>query len=82
MDWSDEGIFLSGKPLGEANLIAEMLTLEHGRHLGLVRGGRSTQMRSVLQAGNSVHVTWRARLEEHLGNYAVEADALRAAAGL
>ena len=45
MDWSDEGIFLSGKPLGEANLIAEMLTLEHGRHLGLVRGGRSRRVR-------------------------------------
>ncbi|HML93379.1 DNA repair protein RecO [Methyloceanibacter sp.] len=72
MDWSDEGIFLSGKSLGEANLIAEMLTLEHGRHLGLVRGGRSRRVRPVLQSGNLVRVTWRARLADHLGGYNVE----------
>ena len=72
MDWSDEGIFLSGKPLGEANLIAEILTLEHGRHLGLVRGGRSRRVRPTLQPGNLVGVTWRARLSEHLGGYNVE----------
>ena len=72
MDWSDEGIFLSGKPLGEANLIAEILTLEHGRHLGLVRGGRSRRIRPTLQSGNLVRVTWRARLSEHLGGYNVE----------
>jgi len=72
MDWSDEGIFLGGKPLGEANLIAEILTLEHGRHLGLVRGGRSRRIRPTLQSGNLVRVTWRARLSEHLGGYNVE----------
>lgn len=72
MDWTDEGIFLSGKPLGEANLIAEILTLEHGRHLGLVRGGRSRRIRPTLQPGNLVRVTWRARLSEHLGGYNVE----------
>jgi len=72
MDWSDEGIFLSGKPLGEANMIAEILTFEHGRHLGLVRGGRSRRIRPVLQPGNLVRVTWRARLSEHLGGFNVE----------
>lgn len=72
MDWSDEGIFLSGKTLGEANLIAEILTLEHGRHLGLVRGGRSRRIRPTLQSGNLVRVTWRARLSEHLGGFNVE----------
>lgn len=72
MDWSDEGIFLSGKPLGEASLIAEILTLDHGRHLGLVRGGRSRRVRPTLQPGNLVRVTWRARLSEHLGGYNVE----------
>ncbi|MEM9592431.1 MAG: DNA repair protein RecO [Pseudomonadota bacterium] len=72
MDWSDEGIFLSGKPLGESNLIAEVLTLEHGRHLGLVRGGRSRRIRPTLQPGNLIRATWRARLSEHLGGYTVE----------
>ena len=40
MDFSDEGILISAKPLGEANTVAELLTARHGRHLGLVRGGR------------------------------------------
>jgi DNA repair protein RecO (recombination protein O) len=72
MDWSDEGIFLSAKPLGEANAVAELFTLGHGRHLGLVRGGRSRRMRPLLQPGNLLRATWRARLSEHLGGFNVE----------
>jgi DNA repair protein RecO (recombination protein O) len=72
MDWSDEGIFLSAKPLGEANAVAELFTLGHGRHLGLVRGGRSRRMRPLLQSGNLLRVTWRARLSEHLGGFNLE----------
>jgi DNA repair protein RecO (recombination protein O) len=72
MDWSDEGIFLSAKPLGEASAVAELFTLEHGRHLGLVRGGRSRRIRPLLQPGNLLRVTWRARLSEHLGGFNVE----------
>jgi len=60
MDWSDEGIFLSAKPLGETSAVAELLTLQHGRHLGLVRGGRSRRIRPILQPGNLIRATWRA----------------------
>ena len=80
MDWSDEGIFLSAKPLGEANAVAELFTLGHGRHLGLVRGGRSRRLRPLLQPGNRLRVTWRARLSEHLGGFnleLIEANAAR-----
>lgn len=72
MEWSDEGIFLSAKPLGEANAVAEFFTRAHGRHLGLVRGGRSRRIRPVLQPGNLIRLTWRARLSEHLGGINVE----------
>jgi DNA repair protein RecO (recombination protein O) len=72
MDWSDEGIFLSAKPLGEANVVAEFFTRAHGRHLGLVRGGRSRRIRPLLQPGNLIGLTWRARLSEHLGGINVE----------
>ena len=72
MDWSDEGFLISAKPLGEANAVAELLTREHGRHLGLVRGGRSRRLRPLLQAGNVLSVTWRARLSDHLGAFNVE----------
>jgi DNA repair protein RecO (recombination protein O) len=79
MDWSDEGIVLSTRALGEANAIVELLTRAHGRHLGLVRGGRSRRVRPTLQPGNVVSVTWRARLSEHLGSFTIEISEARAA---
>src|SRR3990170_5314742 len=82
MDWSDEGIFLSAKPLGEANAVAEVLTRAHGRHLGLVRGGRSRRIRPLLQPGNLIAVTWRARLSDHLGGFNVELIEAHAARAL
>lgn len=36
-------------------------------------------MRPLLQPGNSVSAVWRARLDEHLGYYAIEGTRLRAA---
>jgi DNA repair protein RecO (recombination protein O) len=82
MDWSDEGIFLGAKPLGEANAVAELFTLGHGRHLGLVRGGRSRRLRPLLQPGNRLRVTWRARLSEHLGGFNLELMEAHAARAL
>ena len=80
MQWTDEGIVLGVKRHGESSVILELMTLERGRHLGLVRGGgNSTRLRGVLQPGNSLRATWRARLDEHLGNYVVEGLNLRAA---
>jgi DNA repair protein RecO (recombination protein O) len=79
MQWSDEGVITGTRRHGETSLIVELMTAAHGRHLGLVRGGRSRKMQPVLQPGNSVHVTWRARLHEHLGHYTVEPGTLRAA---
>src|ERR1043166_7536732 len=78
MNWDDDGIVLGVRRHGEANAIAEVMTRAHGRHLGLVRGGAGSRMRPVLQPGNTVRVTWRARLDEHLGHYAVEGLRLRA----
>jgi DNA repair protein RecO (recombination protein O) len=79
MQWTDEGIVLGVKRHGEASGILELMTRGHGRHLGLVRGAFGSRMKPVLQTGNSVTATWRARLDEHLGNYVVEGLNLRAA---
>ena len=79
MHWTDEGIVLGVKRHGEANAILELMTREHGRHLGLVRGGFSSRLKPVLQPGNTVSAEWRARLDEHLGNYTIEGLQLRAA---
>lgn len=72
MQWSDEAIVLSVRPHGETAAIAELFTRSHGRHLTLVHGGRSRKMRPVLQTGNHVDATWKARLSEHLGHSTVE----------
>jgi DNA repair protein RecO (recombination protein O) len=82
MQWTDEGIVLGVKRHGEANVILELMTREHGRHLGLVRGGAGSRLRPVLQPSNRVSATWRARLDEHLGNYTVEGLDLPAASFL
>jgi DNA repair protein RecO (recombination protein O) len=79
MEWTDDGIVLGVRRHGESSAIVELLTREHGRHLGLVRGGAGSRMRPLLQPGNGVHAVWRARLDEHLGAYAIEGTRLRAA---
>ncbi len=80
MEWTDEGIVLGVRRHGESSAIVELLTRRHGRHLGLVRGGVSARLRPWLQPGNSVSAVWRARLDEHLGTYAIDGTRLRAAA--
>ena len=80
MEWRDEAIVLGVRRHGESSVIAEVLTKTHGRHMGLVRGGRSKRLQPVLQPGNGVDVVWRARIEEQLGTFVLEATEMRAAA--
>jgi DNA repair protein RecO (recombination protein O) len=72
MQWSDEGIILSVKAHGETAAVAEIFTRAHGRHLGLVHGGRSRKLRPILQTGNHVDAAWKARLADHLGHFTLE----------
>ncbi len=79
MEWRDEAIILGLKKYGETSVIVEALTRNHGRHRGVVRGGRSKRFSAVIQPGNTVELVWRARIEEQLGQFAVEGLKLRAA---
>lgn len=79
MHWNDEALVLGTRQHGETSVVLEVLTRGHGRHFGLVRGGRSRRVQPMLQTGNSVQVAWRARLDEHLGIFTVEPVTLRAA---
>lgn len=72
MDWRDEGILLSSRRHGESSAIAEVFTREHGRHMGVVRGGGSRRMAPILQPGARLALEWRARLDEHMGAFRVE----------
>jgi DNA repair protein RecO (recombination protein O) len=78
MEWRDEGLVIGVRRHGERSAIVETMTRAHGRHLGLVRGGRSARMSAALQPGNTLGLVWRARLDEHLGAFAVEPLELRA----
>ncbi len=69
MDWTDDAIVLSSRPHGESGLIVMLLAREHGRHAGMARG---RTLRAQIQPGALVRARWRARLSEHLGNYALE----------
>ena len=72
MEWSDEAVILSVRAHGETAAVVELLTRTHGRHSGLVHGGRSRKARPMLQIGNQVAARWKARLPEHLGHMTLE----------
>ncbi len=72
MEWRDEGALLSVRRHGESAAIIEVFTAAHGRHAGVVHGGGARKMAAVLQPGNQLDVTWRARLDDQLGTFAVE----------
>lgn len=72
MEWSDDGFVLAVRPHGETSAIISLLTRDHGRHPGLVRGGGGRRLRGILQPGSRLRATWRGRLADHLGTYTVE----------
>lgn len=82
MEWRDQGALLSVRPHGERAAIIEVFTAEHGLHAGVVRGGASRRIAPLLQPGAQLDLTWRARLEDHIGSYTVEPIRSRAGAVL
>ncbi|WP_415921411.1 DNA repair protein RecO [Tateyamaria sp. SN6-1] len=79
MEWRGTGILLSTRQHGESSVIIDVFTPEHGRHAGVVRGGTSRKTAPILQPGAQLDVRWRARLEDHIGTFAVEPVRSRAA---
>ncbi|MDB2522599.1 DNA repair protein RecO [Alphaproteobacteria bacterium] len=79
MQWEAEGLVLATRAHGESSAIIDVFSRAHGRFGGLVRGGNSRRLRPVLQPGNMVVATWRARLSEHLGTITVDAGRAHAA---
>ena len=79
MQWEAEALVLAARPHGESSAIVDVFTRDYGRFGGLVRGGNSRKQRPILQPGNMVVATWRARLSEHLGSMTVDAGRAHAA---
>lgn len=74
------GVVLGVRRHGENAAVVTLMSEDQGRYAGLVRGAQSKRLRGVLQPGNRVEVSWRARLEDHLGTMTVELDRAHAAA--
>ncbi|MCX7566775.1 DNA repair protein RecO [Sulfitobacter sp. F26169L] len=79
MEWRDQGILLSSRRHGETSAIIEVFTPSRGRHAGIVRGGTSRKISPILQPGAQLDLSWRARLEDHIGAFTVEPVRSRAA---
>ncbi len=82
IEWRDEGAILAVRLHGETSVIAEVFTSLHGRHAGVIRGGISRKLSPTLQPGAQIALTWKARLEEHLGTFTVEPLRSRAAVAM
>ena len=72
MEWRDQGILLGTTPFGETAVIVDALTQKNGRVRAVLRGGQSRKFRPILQMGNILDITWRARLSEHMGSVQVD----------
>jgi DNA repair protein RecO (recombination protein O) len=82
IEWQDEAALLAARPFGETSVIIEVFSEAHGRHAGVVRGGTSRKVAPSLQPGAQLSVTWKARLDSHLGSFTVEPIRSRAAAAM
>ena len=71
-EWRDKGIVLSVRKYGEKGIIANLLTLEHGRHLGWITNYNKKNIVSHVQPGNLVDIFWKSRLIEQMGNFKIE----------
>ena len=72
MDWTDQAFVLGARRHGENSAVVQLLTLNHGRHAGLINGHVSLSKRGLTEPGNFVEATWRGRLPEHLGRVKLE----------
>lgn len=79
MEWRGEGTVIGRRLHGEHAVILDVLTLEHGRHAGLVPGGASPRRAALTQPGSRLMLHWRGRGEEALGHFAIEPVRSRAA---
>jgi DNA repair protein RecO (recombination protein O) len=78
-EWSDRAISLGLRRFGETGAILEVFAREQGRRRGLVHGGASRTKRAPMQPGNTLAVTWKARVDDSLGFFATaETDIERA----
>lgn len=73
--FSDQGIILSVRPHGENGAVAHILSESHGKCGGYINGAQSsTKLRSLLQIGNHVSLSWTSKSEGQLGRFDLEPE--------
>lgn len=82
MEWTDEAIVLGQRAHGETHTIARLFTKNHGAVAGLVHGGQGKTKGALMQPGNGVQASWRARTEDQLGHFTLELTEPRAATAM
>ena len=70
-EWSDQAIVLGLRRFGETGAILDVFAREQGRRRGLVYGGASRTKRAIMQPGNTLSVTWKARADDNLGFFSM-----------
>lgn len=72
MKWQDDGIILSQRAWNDNKIILSILTLDHGRHTGLIHVSQKNKNLSHVQPGNFTQTIWNGRLNEHLGKWQLD----------
>lgn len=74
IEWQDRALVLSVRPFGDTDALATLLTQDHGAVAGLIKGGQSRRRQADLQVASLGVASWRARLEEQLGQFTFDCD--------
>jgi len=72
MYWKDEGYLISKNIYNENSIIADFLTLNHGKSTGIVYGGTSRKVKNYLQIGNKIFLNYNSKNENRLGYFKTE----------
>ena len=69
-NWSDIGIILKIEKRGEKGNLLNVLTNNHGRHMGWFNNYNKKQY--LIQPGDLVNVSWSSRISNQLGFFKIE----------
>ena len=72
MQWQDSGYLLYKNNFSENSIIADILTANHGRCVGVIYGGSSRKLKKYLQIGNKVSVIYKSKTEDKIGYFTIE----------
>ena len=70
MEWKDSAIILHRSKYSDKIMVLTCFSSKHGLSRGSISNAKKNQ--SITDVGNIVSLSWRGRLEEHLGKFSIE----------